>query len=217
MTGSRSPFTDETVDADALATLTHGSNVLLSGGTGTETLAFSLSLLADLEGPLAVVSTDWAPDDVVRVSEQALQTVDVSVDIVDCTDPDERSTDSASPPTDTHSRQITVAGPDLPSVGEATIAAIGQHQRGSTPLAGLCLDSVSTLVERASLQQVYKLLYILSERVREQNLVAFYTWNGPTDEKALRILDQTLDECVSIDEVVGVAMDTHGGPTPGDG
>ena len=89
---------------------------------------------------------------------------------------------------------LTVAGSDVPSVGEATVRALAD----ATAPVGLCLDSVSTVVERSSIQQAYKLLYLVTERVRSLDARAVYTWSGPIEERTRRILARPLDDVVRL-------------------
>ena len=66
------------------------------------------------------------------------------------------------------------------------------------------LGSISELVARATVQQVYKLLYVVAQQVRTRGL-AFYVWDGPAEAKTLRIIGQALDQLV--------ALDSRGDPT----
>lgn len=142
-----------------------GTNALVVGGPDSDALEYGLGRLADLDGRVTVVSTDTTPDAIADLADDTSPGYAASVDVVDCRDA------------------------DLPMVGEATVAALDADP---TP-SGLCVHSLSTLIERTSLQQVYKLLYIVADRVRSHGTVAFYTWDGETDPKTLRILGRALD------------------------
>lgn len=190
MTGATHPPDPDGGDGERDRAFGPGTNVLVvGGGDGADggPLAYALSRPALAEGPVTVVSTDR---DAATVAALAGDRDDRSpLDVVDCTGAASASDGAAA----------TVAPGDLPSVGEATVAAL-DGESGTAPV-GLCLDSVSTLVARSTTQQVYKLLYVVSQRVRASGVVALYTWDGddPATDKTLRILGQTLDYRVTLD------------------
>jgi hypothetical protein len=215
MTGATGPRDADAPDAGDRPRFPPGSNVLVAGGADGEPLEFALSHLLPAGGRSVVVATDLPPATVAGVPAASPPPgTDASLRVVDCT-----GGDAPAPPDPPVPTVVTAAAADLPSVGEAATAALdgtgGDGDDGGPPAtAGLCLDSLSTLVERATVQGVYKLLYLLSRRVRARDLRAFYTWDGPTPEKTLRILGRPLDYRVALDAPAGdrvVPVDGAGG------
>jgi hypothetical protein len=165
-----------------------GTNVLVVDERGEDALPFSLSH-PDADGGVAVVTTDLPAASVVDIAPHHLAD-GARLEIVDCTG--EPATVDAPNVT-----SLVSADQDLPSVGEATVETLQGAK--TTPLTTVHLGSVSSLVAQSTVQQVYKLLYMIADRVRAHDLVAFYVWDGPSEAKTLRILGQTLDRRVSLD------------------
>jgi hypothetical protein len=192
-----------------------GTNLLVEGGRAGEALEYCLSRLTEGPGPVAVVSTDLPASTVTGTLPATRDGGDGArrplVRVVDCTGraPDVDDLDVPA------GARVDVASRDLPAVGEAAVAALGDGPE--PPAAGLCLDSVSTLVERATVQGVYKLLYVLARQVRARGAVACYTWDGPAAGKTARILGRALDYRLSLDASDGPAVRTLAGRSGGDG
>jgi hypothetical protein len=184
MTGGRDP-----------PTVAPGENVLVVG-EGTAPLRQGLSGLVVAGAPPTVVSTDLPA----RAVLEAYDGTDPPV-VVDCSGETTASDATALDAT------VRVGGTDVPSVGEATVAALDD----APPDGGLCLDAVSTVVARSSVQQAYKLLYLVAERVRAREVCAVYTWNGPVPEKTLRILRRALDDTVRLDPDEAPAVEAADG------
>jgi hypothetical protein len=184
-----------------------GTNVLVTDGAGGDrgALSFALERLADGPGPVSVVSTDTPPEAVASAATTGPSRPRIR--IVDCRNrASEAAADGATggcstTPTGTRVRS---APEDLPAVGEATVAEL-DGERGPAAV-GLCLDSVSTLVNRDSVQGVYKLLYVLANRVRSRGALAFYVWNGASEVKTVRILSRALDYRLSLGEPTGPSL-----------
>jgi hypothetical protein len=187
-----------------------GTNVLVVGETDGAALEFAVSRLLAAGGPVTVVSTDLPAASVAAVPV-ADPPDGASLHVVDCTE----EASAAVPDGPAVETTVAVEPGDLPSVGEATAAALDGD--GTPPPVGVCLDSLSSLVTRSSVQQVYKLLYVLSRRVRSRDAVAFYTWDGPSTDKTLRILGRTLDYRVSLDAPDGPRVSPLDGQPDGGG
>jgi hypothetical protein len=199
MTGTVGPRDADVRGLEERPQFPPGSNVLVAGGADGEALEFALSHLLPVGGRSAVVSTDLPPAAVAALPAPAAE---ASLQVVDCTG--SGAPVPADPPVPT---VVTRAAAALPAVGEAAVAAVdgdGDDDGGEAAgVVGLCLDSLSTLVERATVQEVYKLLYLLSRRVRSREVRAFYTWDGRAPAKTLRILGRPLDYRVALDEPAG--------------
>lgn len=161
-----------------------GSNVLVVGSEPTAALRYAFDRFDETDGPTVVVNAASRTESVLAAAGEAWaaeadHVVDCSSETADAT-----ALDAA----------VTVAGSDVPSVGEATVQALDD----ATAPVGLCLDSVSAMVERSSTQQAYKLLYLVTERVRSLDARAFYTWSGPIEERTRRILARPLDDVVRL-------------------
>jgi hypothetical protein len=167
-------------------TVDPGENVLVVGD-GSTPLRRGLAALDAAGATPTVVSTDLPAASVVAAHDEACGAGSPAV--VDC------SGETAASDANALDARVGVAGRDVPSVGEATVAALDD----APPDAGLCLDAVSTVVARSSVQQAYKLVYLVAERVRAREVRAVYTWNGPAPEKTLRILGRALDDTVRLD------------------
>lgn len=159
-----------------------GANVLAVGAEPTAALRYAFDRFGDGEGTTAVVSAALSAETVLSVADGPLR-------IVDCS--------GQTPPDDAvgFDAPVTVAGRDVPAVGEAAVRVLDD----APPPVALCLDAVSAVVERSSVQQAYKLLYPVAERVRAHDARAFYTWSGPVEAKTLRILSRPLDDTVRLD------------------
>jgi hypothetical protein len=92
---------------------------------------------------------------------------------------------------------VDVTADSLPAVGEATLGTLEADGPGD-PADRLWLAGLSELLERASVQQVYRLLYILSKHVREVDGVGLYALDGSVEPKTARILCQPLDYEVTL-------------------
>jgi hypothetical protein len=104
-------------------------------------------------------------------------------------------------------RTVEVDAASLPAVGEATLGTI--EADGSTaPADRLWLAGLPGLLERASVQQVYRLLYILSEHVRRVDGLALYALDRSVEPKTARILRQPLDYEVSLETGADPAIRT---------
>jgi hypothetical protein len=174
-----------------------GTNVLVVGERAGEALEYCLPRLAAGPDPITVVSTDVPPSTVAGTLPGGREGSDgpdrPTLRVVDCTGRAADGDDGGVPA----GTRVDVASRDLPAVGEEAVAALAD---GPAPAAaGLCLDSVSTLVERATVQDTYKLLYVLARQVRARGAVACYTWDGPAEEKTRRILGRALDYRLSLD------------------
>jgi len=165
-----------------------GTNVLAVDENGGEALSFSLRH-TDPDGGVAVVTTDRSAGSIADTASHYLAD-NARLTVVDCT--------GESSATDTPAvASLVSAGQDVPSVGEATVDTVQNVE--TTTLSTVHLGSVSTLVAQSTVQQVYKLLYMVADQVRTHGLVAFYVWSGPFEAKTLRILGQALDRRVSLD------------------
>ena len=162
-----------------------GSNVLLVGDEPTDALRHALDRLDETDGTTVVVNAAARTESVPAAAGEAWAAE--TSHVVDCSG----ETTDATALDDT----VTVAGGDVPSIGEATVRALDD----ATDPTGLCLDPVSAVVKRSSVQQTYKLLYLVAERVRALDARALYTWTGPVEEKTLRILARPLDDVVRLD------------------
>lgn len=187
MTDMTDPAAGDAV-AEAIPAFDPGTNVLVVDESGDKALPFSLRR-TNTDGGVAVVTTDRPAPSVADAARRSLAD-GARLDIVDCTGGlagvDTPAVDS-----------LVSAGQDLPSVGEATVETV--EGAGPTTLSTVHLGSVSTLVARSTVQQVYKLLYMVADQVRTSGLVAFYAWDGPSEAKTLRILGQALDRRVSLE------------------
>lgn len=161
-----------------------GSNVLVVESEPTAALRYAFDRLGETDGPTVVVNAAPRTESVLAAAGEAWAAE--ANHVVDCSG--ETADDAALDAT------LTVVGSDIPSVGEATVRALDDT---TTPV-GLCLDPVSAVVERSSIQQAYKLLYLVAERVRSLDARAFYTWNGPIEERTRRILARPLDDVVQL-------------------
>jgi hypothetical protein len=94
-------------------------------------------------------------------------------------------------------RVVDVDAASLPAVGEAALATLGAD--GPAPPADrLWLADLSGPLERTSVQQVYRLLYILSEHVERVDGVGLYGLDPSVDGKTTGILVQPLDYRVTV-------------------
>ena len=94
-------------------------------------------------------------------------------------------------------RAVDVDGASLPAVGEASLATL--ETDGPTPPADrLWLADLSGPLERTSVQQVYRLLYVLSEHVERVGGVGLYGLDTSVDGKTAGILGQPLDYEVTV-------------------
>jgi hypothetical protein len=177
----------ETV-ADGIPPFDPGTNVLVVDERGGDALPFSLSR-PGAEGGVVVVTTDLPAASIADIAPRYLAE-GARLDVVDCTG-ESAAVDAPGV------ASLVSAGQDLPSVGEAAVEAIQAAE--TTPLTTVHLGSVSRLVAQSTVQQVYKLLYVVAARVRANDLVAFYVWDGPSEAKTLRILGQALDRRISLD------------------
>ena len=92
----------------------------------------------------------------------------------------------------------TVDAGSLPSVGEAALGTI--ETNGADPPADrLWIAGLPDLLEGASVQQVYRLLYILSEHVRRVDGLGLYGLSASTEQKTVRILRQALDYEITLE------------------
>ncbi len=187
MTDTTNPVAGDAV-AETARSFDPGTNVLVVDESGGEALPFSLRHTA-ADGGIAVVTTDRPAPSVADAARRSLAD-GARLDIVDCTG---GSAGADTPAVDS----LVSAGQALPSVGEATVDAV--QGAGPTTLSTVYLGSVSTLVAQSTVQQVYKLLYMVADQVQANGLVAFYAWDGPFEAKTLRILGQALDRRVSLD------------------
>lgn len=169
-----------------------GANVLVVDQDGGDALPFCLDRLGG-DGRL-VVSTDLPAG---RVVPLAAERGEAPLHVLDATGDTDPSVDAGAP-----GASVTVTGPGVAAVGEAAVAALDEAD-GAT---GVCVDSVATLVARSSVQQAYKLLYVLAQRVRGRGHRAFYTWEGPAEARTLRVLGRALDYRVSLDGADGPAV-----------
>ncbi len=184
--------TDIPTDADAptgaVPPFDPGTNALVVNEKGNSALPFCLSR-PDAGGGLAVVTTDVQTASVADVAPVHLAD-GARLDLVDCTgNPTAVETPVAA--------SLTTAEQDLPSVGEAAIDTIQEAE--TTAVTTVCLSSISELVARSTVQQVYKLLYVVAQQVQTRGLVAFHVWNGPLESKTLRILGQAVDRLVVLE------------------
>jgi hypothetical protein len=163
-----------------------GSHVVVVGEDDADPLRAGLARLTTPDAPVLVVSTDVRPADVVVLHDEVAPPGAPSPVVVDCTDGDARGAANA---------RVVAADPDVPSVGETTTGLLDE-----SPVAGLCLDSLSTVVAHASVQQTYKLLYLLASAARSREVPGVYTWDGPVEQKTLRVLARAVDDTVSLDE-----------------
>jgi hypothetical protein len=167
-------------------TLPLGSNVLVTGTGPTAALRYALDQFGGGDGTTAVVSAALPAATVLSAAGET--SAGGPSHVVDCSG-QTSSKDAAG-----FDAPVTVAGSDVPSVGEATVQALDD----ATPPAALCLDAVSAVAERSSVQQTYKLLYLVAERVRAHEARAVYTWRAPVETKTLRILGRPLDDTVRL-------------------
>jgi hypothetical protein len=94
-------------------------------------------------------------------------------------------------------RVVDVAADSLPAVGEATLGTLEADESGD-PADRLWLAGLPELLERASVQQVYRLLYVLSKHVRKADGVGLYALDESVEPKTARILCQPLDYEVTL-------------------
>jgi hypothetical protein len=166
-----------------------GANVLVVGESDGEALPFALSRLDEVDRRL-LISTDVPAGQAAAMA--AGEEVDSPLTIVDCT-----GETGPVPTVDARvETAVTVTDPDIASAGEAAVAALDRLDPSVT--AGICLDSVSTLVARSTVQQTYKLLYVLAGRARQGGHLGVYTADTPAEARTLRILGQALDYRVSL-------------------
>lgn len=166
-----------------------GANVLVVSEADGEALPFALSRLNDVDERV-LISTDVPAERITPMA--ANENAESSLRVLDCTGEPEPVPNITTPMETT----VSVADPDIPSVGEATVATLDRLDPSAT--AGICLASVSTLVARSTVQQIYKLLYVLARRIRQDNHVGIYTWDTPAELRTLRILGQALEYQVSL-------------------
>lgn len=96
------------------------------------------------------------------------------------------------PADDPDVRTVTVDADSLPSIGEAALGTLGSD--GPEPPADrLWIAGLPHLLERVSVQQAYRLLYILSEHVRRADGLGLYGLEESVEPKTVRILGQALD------------------------
>jgi hypothetical protein len=105
---------------------------------------------------------------------------------------------TGTPPTDPGVHTTTVDAGSLPSVGEAALGTIETDGTGP-PADRLWIAGLPDLLERASVQQVYRLLYILSEHVRRVDGLGLYGLSASTEQKTVRILRQALDYEITLE------------------
>ena len=92
---------------------------------------------------------------------------------------------------------VDVNARSLPAVGEATVETL--ESGGTNPPADrLWLAGLPRLLERVSVQQIYRLLYILSKHVRQVDGIGLYALDASIDRKTARILRQPLDYEVTL-------------------
>lgn len=176
-----------------------GANVLVASEADGEALPFALSKLNDVDERV-LISTDVTAERITPMAAE--EDAESPLTVLDCTGEPEPVPNITTPIETT----VTVADPDIPSVGEAAIAALDRLAPSAT--AGICLDSVSTLVARSTVQQTYKLLYVLARRVRQGDHVGIYTWDTPVELRTLRILGQALEYQVSLTWPEGATVQT---------
>jgi hypothetical protein len=168
-----------------------GANVLVVGEADSEALPFALSRMDEIDKRL-LISTDVPAKQAVAMATEGR--VDSPLTVVDCTGETE-PVPAVDGRVDT-AVTVTVTDPDIASVGEAAVEALDRLDPPIT--AGICVDSVSTLVARSTVQQTYKLLYVLAGRVQQGNHLGVYNANTPAEPRTLRILGQALDYRVSL-------------------
>lgn len=169
-----------------------GANVLVVDRSGGDCLPFCLDRLDGADCRL-VVSTDLPAGQVVTLAGERGK--ESSLRVLDCIG----DTGPAIKVDGAPGTTVSVPGPGVAAVGEAAVAALDDAEGA----AGVCIDSVATFVDRSSVQQAYKLLYVLAQRVRRGGHRAFYTCEGPADARTLRILGRALDYRVSLDGADG--------------
>jgi hypothetical protein len=166
-----------------------GGNVLVVGEAHGEALPFALSRIDDVDKRL-LISTDVPARQAAAMAAEG--GVESPLTVVDCTGETEPVA-AVDARVDT---AVTVTDPGIASAGEAAVEALDRLDPSIT--AGVCLDSVSTLVARSTVQRTYKLLYVLAGRVRQGDHLGVYTTDTPAEARTLRVLGQALDYRVSL-------------------
>jgi hypothetical protein len=93
---------------------------------------------------------------------------------------------------------VGVEGGSLPAVGEATLGTL-EAGESAPPADRLWVAGLPSLLERASVQQAYRLLYVLSKHVQRVDGVALYALDGAVDRKTAGILGRPLDYEVTVE------------------
>ncbi|QSG09786.1 DUF7504 family protein [Halapricum desulfuricans] len=160
------------------------------------------TLEADLDR-IGVVTVEHTPAEWDRQLRQLSRQVP-SVEYVDV-ETFARST-SASPAGDRSSSVTTVADPeDLTALGTAMDALL----QGDDERVGVCLHSISALLQFVEREPLFKFLHLLSERVRRADALGAYHLDSATSGTELRVLFSNL--CESVATFDGEAFDLSAG------
>jgi hypothetical protein len=95
-------------------------------------------------------------------------------------------------------RTVAVDAASLPAIGEAALGTL-EGNAGDRPADRLWVADLSGLLDGASVQQVYRLLYILSKHVRKDDGVGLYGLDPSVEPKTARILRQALDYEITLE------------------
>jgi hypothetical protein len=158
-------------------------------GSRHDRLTFCLDRLATAERTAAVV---LPPDPGTVIEEYERLGGEAPLTVVIDESADTIPTDGAGVHT------TTVDAGSLPSVGEAALGTI-ETDGADPPADRLWIAGLPDLLEGSSVQQVYRLLYILSEHVRRVDGLGLYGLSESTEPKTVRILRQALDYEITLE------------------
>jgi hypothetical protein len=85
----------------------------------------------------------------------------------------------------------------VPAVGEASLAVLAGEE--SPPVDRLWLATPPTSFA-TDLQEAYRLLYVLTQRIREQGAIAWFVLDSQTNQKTRRILGRAVDYEITVEE-----------------
>lgn len=92
---------------------------------------------------------------------------------------------------------IRIDSRSVPAVGEAGLAVLAGEE--SPPVDRLWLATPPTSFA-PDLQKSYRLLYVLTQRIREQGAIAWFVLDSQTDQKTRRILGRAVDYEITVEK-----------------